>query len=125
MLSEAVVILMQLPPLAFGPAQPPRAFAMPRALVCDIHDLGRIQEPATPAWMASPATPLAPHLLPRQERRLLNPALEFALVLGALASTRGSWDERPWSTRAWQATGAVTPVLIPPQAPPSSSLRQP
>jgi len=125
MLTEAFTLMIQLPPLAFGPAHPLRAFEVPRVLTCSVRDLGRIHEPVRSPWPRSTPGSLDPRTLkPLPNRHLLNPALEFALVMGALASTRGAWDDRSWSTKSWQATGAVTPVLIPPQAPPIWSLGQ-
>jgi len=119
MLTEAFTLLLQLPPLAFGPVQPLRAYDMPRELVCSVWDLGRIQEPAPLRWSFGPTTALDPRgLQPQPERHFVNPAVEFLLVMGALASTRGGWDDRSWATRRWDAMGTVTPVLIPPQAPP-------
>jgi hypothetical protein len=118
MLTEAFSLILQLPPLAFGPALPPGAFVIPQSLVCDIHALGRIQQPQSQLSVAL-RTSLDPrNLKPAQDRPLLNPALEFVMVMGALASTRGGWDDRTWATKRWEATGAVTPVLVPPQAPP-------
>ncbi|GLH73269.1 hypothetical protein GETHLI_17710 [Geothrix limicola] len=116
---EAFAFLIQLPPLAFGPALPPPAFALPRALTCEIRDLGRIQEPVRPPWPAQRKLLRIPAVGPGLDRHFTHPALEAALILGALAATRGGWDDRPWGVRAWDATGAVTPVLIPPMAPPS------
>jgi hypothetical protein len=124
MLSEAFTLLLQLPPLAFGPALPAGPFEIPRVLICPIRELGRIQEPAQ-SWPTSVATSLnLEHIKPIPNKHLLNPALEFVLVMGALASTHGGWDDRSWSTKSWQINGAVTPVLIPPQAPPIWSVGQ-
>lgn len=121
MLTEAFILAMQLPPLAFGPALPASAFAAPRELACAVGDLGRIQSPPPP--VPAERARLDPRgLRPREDRHFLHPAAEFALLMGAWASVhdswRGTWDDRTWSTRTWQATGAITPVLIPPQAPP-------
>ncbi|HJV49054.1 MAG TPA: hypothetical protein VJ549_07245 [Geothrix sp.] len=123
---EAFTFLIQLPPLAFGPAVPPPAFALPRALTCEIRDLGRIQEPARPAWPIPRGMLVDPRTLgPGPDRHVTHPILEAALLFGALASTRGGWDDRPWAARVWDSTGAVTPVLIPPLAPPAwGSMRQ-
>ena len=125
MLIEAFTLLIQLPPMAFGPALPPSPFAIPRELVCDIHELGRIQEPVPGPWPTLAPTGLDPRSLrPTTNRHFLNPAAEFVLVLSALASTRGGWDDRAWTTKRWEALGAVTPVLIPPQSPPIWSIGQ-
>jgi len=125
MLGTAFVLVLQLPPLAFGPARPVQALGAPRELTCAVGDLGRAQEPRMQSALPLPAS--APgvdprSLRPRPDRHFLHPAAEFALLMGAWASVhdswRGTWDDRTWSTRTWQASGAVTPVLIPPQAPP-------
>jgi hypothetical protein len=124
MLSGAFTLVLQLPPLAFGPALPARPFEVPRVLVCPIRDLGRIQEPVR-NWPSPLATTLdQKSIKPIPNKHLLNPALEFVLVMSALASTHGGWDDRSWSTKSWQINGAVTPVLIPPQAPPIWSVGQ-
>jgi hypothetical protein len=123
MLVLPLMLVLELPPLAFGPALPPRAFAPPRELTCAIGDLGRMHVP-------SPAQPgaVAPnHLLdplslrPARERYLVNQGLDTAIFLAALFAGRAAWDERTWSTRTWQATGAVTPVLIPFEVQPQGS----
>jgi len=119
MLIEAFTLLLQLPPMAFGPALPPRAYNMPRELVCGIRDLGRVPEPPPLRWSLGPSTTIDPRSLrPVPERHFVNPAVDFLLFMGALAGPRGGWDDRGWTTRRWDATGAVTPVLIPPLAPP-------
>ena len=125
MLTEAFTLIIQLPPLAFGPNLPPSPFLVPWELVCDIHELGRVREPVSTPWSAPATTSLEPRILtPTPDRHFLNPAAEFVLVLGALASTRGGWDERAWTTKRWEAAGAVTPILIPPQLPPIWSIGQ-
>ncbi|MBP1773679.1 MAG: hypothetical protein H6P99_2842 [Holophagaceae bacterium] len=119
MLTEAFTLVMQLPPLAFGPAWPGEAFRMPRELTCPARDLGRIQATATPPPLLAGRPGLDPRSLrPTPHRHVIHPAAEFALLMGAMAAVHGTWDDRTWSTRAWDATGAVTPVLIPPQVPP-------
>jgi hypothetical protein len=118
MLTEAFTLVMQLPPLAFGPALPASAFAAPRELTCTVGHLGRIQGPALPPALAQTARLDPRSLRPKPDRHFIHPAAEFALLMGAMAATGGTWDDRTWSTRTWQATGAITPVLIPPQAPP-------
>ena len=116
MLTQAFALVIQLPPLAFGPTLPARPFDPPRALVCPVQDLGRVQEPVGTRLSVSFSTFLDPRALkPEQLRHLINPAVDFLLVLGALASTRGGWDERPWQAHAWSKAGAITPVQFPPQ----------
>ncbi|WLT31700.1 hypothetical protein [Geothrix sp. PMB-07] len=120
MLTEVITLLIQLPPLAFGPALPPGPFNMPKALVCDIHDLGRIH-PAK----ASSLEPLQgpSRLKPRAFRPdphpfLVNKPVDALLFLAVAYAGRATWDETPWSARTWQATGAVAPVVAPPGVPP-------
>jgi hypothetical protein len=119
MLTETFALVLQLPPLVFGPSLPSQPFERPRALICPLRDLGRIQEPAQgfPATASLPT--LDPQgLRPAPDRHLLNPLADSLMTMGLLASTGGTWDDRSWSTKRWEALGAVTPVLIPPQAPP-------
>ncbi len=123
MLTEAFALVLQLPPLAFGPALPVRAFDPPNDLVCAVQDLGRIQEPVRPPRPAFLSTSLDPRALrPDQLRHLINPAMDFFLVLGALAATRGGWDDRSWQAHFWSKTGAITPVQFPPQMLPPQTL---
>ncbi len=114
-----LALLLQLPPLAFGPALPQPAFRPPPELSCDVRDLGRPRPITWPAAVVSGYAPVDPHTLrPMRERHLVNPLVDAVLVLGALAATHGSWSEDTWSQRVWSRNGA-TPVLIPPLAPPS------
>ncbi|MDP1830786.1 MAG: hypothetical protein Q8K67_01920 [Geothrix sp.] len=123
MLTEAFTLLIQLPPLAFGPALPSGAFLVPRALVCEIRELGRIQEPSRAPWPAAVATSLDPRSLrPARAPHLVNPVVDGLLLMAAAYGTHATWDDRTWSTRAWQAAGAMTPVLFPPQVPPMWAL---
>ena len=119
MLTEALTLLLQLPPLAFGPPQPPSAFAPPWALVCPVGELGRAQEltpkfksPINSASIDTKTLVLAP------ERFLVNRPVDMMMFLAIAYAGRATWDTSSWSTRTWQATGAVTPVLVPPLAPP-------
>lgn len=119
MLTQAFTLALQLQPLAFGPARPVETFQAPRELTCPARDLGRIQAAATPPPPLAARPGLDPrNLRPKPDRHFIHPAAEFALLMGAMAAVHGTWDDRTWSTRAWEATGAVTPVLIPPQLPP-------
>ena len=114
-MTEAFALLIQLPPLAFGPARPPEAFAPPRALVCPLRELGRIQAPGPP----SPPTLPNPSLDPRSlalapDRFLINRPADLLLFLAVAYAGRASWDDRSWAARMWEKSGGVTPVLIPP-----------
>ena len=119
MLTEVFSLVLQLPPLAFGPTRAPEAFAPPRALVCEVHQLGQVQVPPRPLRTLASAGSLDPRTLrPAPERYLVNRPVDILLLLATAYSGRASWDETPWSVRTWQATGAAAPVLIPPQPPP-------
>jgi len=119
MLAEAFTLVIQLPPLAFGPALPPPAFALPRALACPIQELGRIQEPTPPQLVSFNASPDPRIWASAPERCLVNRPVDLLLFLAAAYAGRATWEDRPYSARFWQAAGAVTPVLIPPMALPS------
>ncbi len=127
MLTEAFTLIIQLPPLAFGPALPPPAFAPPRALVSPVRELVRVQEPVRPPRLVTLNASLDPRVLtPPPERYLVNRPVDILLLLATAYAGRATWETTPWSARTWQATGAVAPVLIPPLAPPAwgtSSLR--
>jgi hypothetical protein len=116
MLTEIFSLVLQLPPLAFGPARAPEAFAPPRALVCEVRQLGQVQVPERPLTSRSSLDPR--DLRPAPERYLVNRPVDILLLLATAYSGRATWDETPWSVRTWQATGAAAPVLVPPQAPP-------
>jgi hypothetical protein len=73
---------------------------------------------------APPASIDSNSLKPVETRHLLHPAFEFAMIMGALASTRGSWDDRSWAAKTWQDAGAITPVQIPAQVPPTWGMRR-
>jgi len=119
MLTEVFSLVLQLPPLAFGPARAPEAFVPPRALVCEVRQLGQVQVPERPLRPIAPGGSLDPRdLRPAPERYLVNRPVDILLFLATAYSGRGTWDETPWSVRTWQATGAAAPVLIPPQPPP-------
>ena len=119
MLLEAFSLILQLPPLAFGPARPPEAFAPPWELVCPLGELGRLRSgTATPAPVARTG-PALHSLQPAPEAHLINRGVDGFLLLALAYAGRTSWDTTPWSARTWQAAGGITPVLIPPLAPPS------
>lgn len=123
-LQETLVLVLQLPPAAFGPPLPLPAFAPPRELLCEVRDLGRVLVPPPPSWAHTLPPSLASHQgLPPTERHLTRSLLEASLVFGALAATKGGWDARSWDARRWDATGAVAPVLVPPRYGPNPGLR--
>jgi hypothetical protein len=118
MLTEIFSLVVQLPPLAFGPARAPEAFAPPRSLVCDIRQLGQVHVPDRPLQPFAMGSLDPRGLKPAPERYLVNRPVDILLFLATAYSGRATWDETPWSVRTWQATGAAAPVLIPPQPPP-------
>jgi len=119
MLTEVFSLVLQLPPMAFGPARTPEAFAPPRALACEVSQLGLIQVPERPLGPLASGGSLDPRdLKPAPERYLVNRPVDILLLLTTAYAGRATWDETPWSVRTWQATGAAAPVLIPPQPPP-------
>jgi len=119
MLTEVFSLVVQLPPLAFGPARAPEAFAPPRSLVCEVHRLGQVQVPEYPLGPVASGNALDPKdLRPAPERYLVNRPVDLLMFLATAYSGRATWDDTPWSVRTWQATGAAAPVLIPPQPPP-------
>ena len=119
MLTEVFSLVLQLPPLAFGPARLPEAFAPPRALTCEVHELGLVQVPDRPLRPIASGVSLDPRdLRPAPERYLVNRPVDILLLLATAYSGHATWDVAPWSVRTWQATGAAAPVLIPPQPPP-------
>jgi len=125
MLAEAFTLVIQLPPMAFGPPLPPPSFAPPRALVCPIRELGRIQEPTPPQLLSFNAS-VDPRLLAlAPDRYLVNRPVDLLLFLAAAYAGRATWDTSSWSEGVWRGTGPVTPVLIPPMALPSWGTRQP
>jgi len=120
MLTETFTLLIQLPPLAFGPALPPSPFAPPRELVCPLVDLGRILEPAPRpiSYKSSVSTNFkSPFSTP--DHYLVNGPVDALLFLGALVGGRATWtDDRSWFDRTVHAPGALTPppfmTLVPP-----------
>lgn len=118
MLVEAFSLVLQLPPLAFGPVRPPDLYVLPKELVCPVQELGRIRTPQQ-HWSRPPGDLDPRRLQPPAETFLVNRPVDLLLFLSLAYAGKATWDTAPWAARAWQATGAVTPVLIPPMAPPS------
>lgn len=125
MLTEVFSLVLQLPPLAFGPARTPEAFTPPRVLACEVRRLGQVQVPEPALGSMASRTSVDPRgLRPAPERYLVNRPVDILLLLATAYSGRASWDETPWSVRTWQATGAAAPVLIPPQPPPFQAVQR-
>jgi hypothetical protein len=125
MVIEGLGLLLQLPPLAFGPNLPPNPFQPPRALVCDVHELGYLREVEPPCWIRVEGMTLDPRLLrPAQERFLVNRAVDSILFLGVAYAGRASWaDDRSVFNKTWSATPflAPYPALPPGPTPPVTS----
>lgn len=102
-----LVLILQLPPLAFRPALRPAPFQPPRELTCPLAALGRPwQPPPLPAARVR-RFPLDPGLMrPSEPEHLLNPVADIFLLYGLAglaSSTGGSVDFRSWSERnAWR-----------------------
>lgn len=114
---ESLFVTAGLPPLAFGPGLPPNPFAPPRALVCDIHELGRIQVAGAPRWSVAPAVDGRGLRLTR-EPYLVNRAVDTLLFLGVAAAGKATWaDNATRFDAAWLATPVPglpkTPVPAP------------
>jgi hypothetical protein len=83
MLSAPLILALELPPLAFGPALPP-PHQMPRELVCQVRELG---VPAPPAPLRVPNLPR--FATPKPNRAyLFGPKTDHLIyVLGILAAS--------------------------------------
>lgn len=113
MLTETLALLIHLPPGPFG---------MPKALVCGIHDLGRVRSTAPPLAPRFASLGLDPQTLrPDQDPLLVNKPVDALLFLAVAYAGRATRNERSWAVRTWQATGAVAPVTAPPGLPPARS----
>ena len=118
MWSAPLILVLELPPLAFGPALPPDAFEPPKELTCAIRDLGRLQPPPAPSLRLSQGLALEVRGLssiPRQPG--INSAADLPWFLAVMFATEGRWDERTWAEKTWSG---VASVLIPPQQVPST-----
>ncbi|MBK9797433.1 MAG: hypothetical protein IPP58_13230 [Holophagaceae bacterium] len=113
MVLESLVWSVALPPLAFGPGLPPNPFAPPRALVCDIYELGRIHQTGAPRWSVAPVVDPR-SLRPAREPYLVNRAVDTLLLLGAAVAGRATWgDDRPGFNQTWQVSPAwVLPLAL-------------
>jgi hypothetical protein len=119
MLVEAFSLVLQLPPLAFGPAHPTAAFTPPRELICPVADLGRIPSEFSFSPLPPQVRPTLRSLQPAPPTYLINRPADIFLLLAAAYAGKASWDTTPWADRTWGAAGGVAPVLIPTVAPPS------
>jgi hypothetical protein len=99
MLTETFSLILTLPPLAFGPAQP-NPWAPPRLLTCDIRELW---QPAAAQAASRPIPNLPRFSTPRTPRpHLLGPRLDAAIwEIGRLlvGATGGNVDIRPPEAR--------------------------
>lgn len=120
MLTEAFALALQLPPLAFSPAAPLRAFQPPRELSCPVTDLGRPWSPPAPHPLWTARLAVDPRSLrPRGPEHLVNPLADILLLFalaGWASNTGGTVDFRPWPDRN---PLFATPLNMP-YAPPSS-----
>lgn len=95
MLTETFSLLLQLPPLAFGPPQP-NPWAPPPVLVCDIQELSR---PASLRISPRPIPNLPRFATERPARtHLLGPRADALIWVGSMllvGATGGHIDTRP------------------------------
>ncbi|GLH67669.1 hypothetical protein [Geothrix edaphica] len=114
MLTEAFALVLQLPPLAFNEAPPPRGFQAPRELTCRIGELGRPWSPPAPRPLWSTRVAMDPRgLRPQEPKHLVNPLADFLLLFvlaGWASSTGGTVDFRTWPERN---PGLATPPVSP------------
>ena len=117
MLTEAFTLVLQLPPLAFGPARPPSAFQAPRELTCPVGDLGRPWVLPAPRPLRTARISLDPrNLRPGEPDHLVNPVTDMLLLLalaGWASSTGGTVDFRAWPER----NGTLVAPVFPPSSP--------
>ncbi len=116
MLIEAFTLVLQLPPLAFNPAPPPRAFQPPQELTCPIAALGRPWSPPVPRPLWTARLAVDPRSLhPEEPGHLVNSLADILLLLGlaGLASSTGgtvNFNPWPWPDRT---PGLAAPVAAP------------
>lgn len=117
MLSEALNLVLQLPPLAFNSTPPPLPFQPPRELTCPVADLGRPwAPPVRPSLRIVQNSPNLNDLRPHEASCLGSPLADVLLLLalsGLASSTGGTVEIRTWPERH---TGFVTPPLFAPMA---------
>ena len=121
MLTKAFTLVLQFPPLAFGPAMLPSALQPPRELTCPVRDLGRPWVPPAPHPLRTARISLDPrNLRPGEPDHLVNPVTDMLLLLalaGWASSTGGTVDFRAWPER--------NGTLVAPAFPPSSPMGPP
>lgn len=117
MLTKAFMLVLQFPPLAFGPAMPPPAFQPPRELTCPVGDLGRPWVLPTPRPLWTARISLDPrNLRPSEPDHLVNPVTDMLLLLalaGWASSTGGTVDFRAWPERNAQQVAPLFPPFPP------------
>jgi len=117
MLAEAFTLALQLPPLAFNAAPPPRAFQPPRELTCPVGELGRPWSPPAPRPLWTARLSVDPRSLrPRKPEHLVNPLADILLLFalaGWASNTGGSVDFRAWPERNPALAAPVFPPFTP------------
>jgi hypothetical protein len=100
MLTEVFAIVLQLSPLAFSEAPPPRRFPAPRELTCPIGELGRPWSPPAPRPLWTARLSVDPRSLrPQEPKHLVNPLADILLLFtlaGWASSTGGTVNLNPW-----------------------------
>lgn len=107
MLAAPLLLALELPPLAFGPALAPSPFRPPRELTCPMDAL---MNPAAHVW-PSPRGLRTSVLDPRSLRpvepgHFIGPGVDALLALALVIGTRATWDNTPPANRGWLASGA-------------------
>lgn len=109
MLSEAFTLILQLPPLVFGPQQSD-PWAPPALLTCDIRQLSK---PAALRTIPKPLPNLPRFATPRPERPyLLGPRADHLVYVAGIllaGATGGSFDTRSPEERARDKTLFLRP----------------
>ena len=109
MLSEAFTLILQLPPLAFGPHLPD-PWAPPPLLVCDIRQLS---QPPSVRTIPKPLPNLPRFATPRPERAyLLGPRADHLIYAAGIlltGATGGSFDTRSPEERSRDKTLFLRP----------------
>jgi hypothetical protein len=113
-----LLLALELPPLAFGPALELSPFRPPRELTCSMEAL---MSPAAHVW-PSPRGVRTSVIDPRSLRpvepgHLIGRGADTLLALALVIGTRATWDNTPPANRGWLASGAP-PVDLPRMAPP-------
>lgn len=122
-----LVLVLNLPPLSFGPGLiVPPAFEPPRELTCKIQDLGRIRLlPLLPSPTPHPAPLALGALHPRDPNHLVGPVTDGLLFLGlavCASRTGGQVTSNAWPGQTSSCSSSFIPPggSLPPPGPASN-----